>query len=103
MSHVAAGDRLWRALERSAAAAGCPVTFISSDSRRWSSATFSGARHELMLAADAGGRFPGWVDGLGEEEFELAGHLVADIAVGRVEQLGGRQRVTIEALTVERA
>ncbi|MCP3729273.1 hypothetical protein M9978_02430 [Sphingomonas sp. MG17] len=103
MSHVAAGDRLWRALERSAAAAGCPVTMIYSVSESWSSAMFLGGRHEMMLAADVSPAFAPWADDLKDAELSVPGHLVADVAVGRVEQLGGRQRVTIEALTVEDA
>jgi hypothetical protein len=75
-------------------------------SRRWASITFTGARHRFGLrlsgpgartAADA------FLDGLGEREFALNGHIVADIALkGDVAEEGEDVvRLTLEALTVE--
>jgi hypothetical protein len=75
-------------------------------SRRWASITFTGARHRLSLrlagpgaraAADA------FLDELGEREFELKGHVVADIALKDkvVEEGEEAVRLTLEALTVE--
>lgn len=75
-------------------------------SRRWASITFTGARHRLSLRlAGAGARAAAdaFLDGLGDREFDLKGHVVADIALeGEVAQDGeDAVRLTLEALTVE--
>jgi hypothetical protein len=73
-------------------------------SRRWASITFSGERHLLDLrltgedAVRAADRF---LDGLSEREFDLRGHIVADIALVRDVRDGDDVRLTLEALTVE--
>lgn len=72
----------------------------------WASATFGGARHRVALrlegpGADAAGdRF---LDGLSERDFNLPGHIVADIALlSDARRDGGIwARIEIEALTVE--
>lgn len=71
----------------------------------WHSLTFSGERHEIAL------RIPGpdsaaiahrLADGLADHEFDLPGHVVADIAlVGeRRDNCDGSCSLRIEALTV---
>lgn len=95
--------RLWRALERSAAAAGCTVTLIYQQALPWASATFTGARHKIMVASDTSAGLAAWVDQLEDADFNLPGHLVADLSVGRIEKIGTRSRVAIEALTVEQS
>lgn len=73
-------------------------------SESWSSATFSGSRHSFALtlsgptAAMAAARF---ADGLDAIEFQLPGHLVADIAITERADSPDRSAFTIEALTVE--
>ncbi len=78
-------------------------------SRTWASATFTGARHEVTLlltgesAPASAARF---IATLGEREFELRGHVVADIALvasEAVQDSDGRpaMRLRLEALTVE--
>jgi hypothetical protein len=73
-------------------------------SRSWASATFAGARHELGLrlagegaaaAADA------FAENLESADFELRGHLLADIALVANEPTEDGVRLRIEALTVE--
>jgi hypothetical protein len=73
-------------------------------SRGWASVTFSGARHELAFrieglgADDAAARF---LSGLHARDFELPGHLLADISLVSEERRPGLARIRLEALTVE--
>ena len=92
---------LRRALEASAEAAGCPVVLVESDWTRWASATFTGARHLLALAAPPSGALDAWIAGLPDAELRLRGHLVADLAVEHVCRAGDRVTVSLEVLTVE--
>jgi len=79
---------------------------ISAHSEAWASATFCGLRHRLTLRIDgtsAGDRAARLADELEAIEFQLPGHLVADIALtGRHETADGVS-LEIEALTVEDA
>ena len=98
-----AGDALIRALRATFVTFGAAAIFEEIASRPWASATFSGARHRLRLRIEGEGAqaaADAFLDGLAEREFELAGHIVADI--GLVEDLrGDGVRLTLEALTVE--
>lgn len=73
-------------------------------SRSWASVTFSGARHELAFrlegpgAEQAGSRFLAELD---VAEFELRGHILADIALVSEERRPGWVRIRLEALTVD--
>jgi hypothetical protein len=73
-------------------------------SRRWSSVTFQGARHELAFrlegegAEAAAGRF---LSGLKASDFPLRGHLLADLSLIAEERRPGCARIRLEALTVE--
>jgi hypothetical protein len=73
-------------------------------SRRWASVTFQGARHELVFrlegegAQEAAGRF---LSGLDARNFELRGHLVADVSLVAEERRPGFARIRLDALTVE--
>lgn len=74
------------------------TSLLSSASTPWASATFVGARHSIALrfddphAADAAAKL------IGELDFQLRRHLVADIG-GTVTDDAGR--LDVEALTVE--
>lgn len=75
-------------------------------SRRWASITFTGARHRLVLrlaGPGASAAAEAFLDGLGEREFDLKGHVVADIALKGEVAVEGEEavRLTLEALTVE--
>ena len=96
-------DLVWRAIERSAEAAGVVVTLVSYSTKRWASATFDGARHRIMIAADPGEGFRAWAAGLGELDVRMRGHLLADLVVGEAQAMGPRDYLTIDALTVEDA
>lgn len=91
---VDAGTLLLRALRASAAAAGCTVAIESLAARPWSSATFTGTRHRVVLALEADAA--AWLDALPEAEFALRGHLVADLAV----VARGDGRAMIDVLTL---
>lgn len=73
-------------------------------SRRWSSVTFHGARHELAFRLEgegaevAAGRF---LSGLKAGDFRLRGHLLADLRLVAEERRPGCARIRLEALTVE--
>jgi hypothetical protein len=88
---------------------GCPrdrILLTELRSVEWQSLTFIGERHLLQLriaGEDAAGLAARMVDGLGDAEFEIAGHVVADICCAGEPQLADDGSVTlrIEALTVE--
>ena len=82
------------------------LTFEEMRSRSWASVTFVGARHELTFrlsgegAAEAADQF---VRHLEAKEFDLRGHIMADIALVSEERRDGEDwvRISLEALTVE--
>jgi hypothetical protein len=73
-------------------------------SRRWASVTFQGARIGLAFrlegegAEHAAGRF---LSGLDARNFELRGHLLADVSLVAEERRPGFARIRLDALTVE--
>lgn len=94
---------LLRAIEASFAAI-ADFTVEEIRSRSWVSGTFVGARHELAfrLAGDAAAPLAdAFLDGLEEREFDLRGHLLADIRLVAREALAGGVMVRLEALTIE--
>ena len=104
MSPAAAG--LLRALLSRAGVDRNRILLTEFRSTDWHSLTFAGERHRIDL------RIPGpgaaavadvLTRDLGEAEFSVAGHIVADIAVegAMIEHPDGAVSVTIEALTVE--
>ena len=90
-----------RALIAQALAAGCRVEIAASDSRRWASATFIGARHAIRLSCARSAALETWLSELPEADFALRGHLVADLTVERVHREGDAVTVSLEILTVE--
>lgn len=76
------------------------VQIVESRQTPWASATFSGARHRFLV------RVPDCADlrpNLDEGEFELPGHILADIVLREPEAHTDTGLFTIEALTVEDA
>jgi hypothetical protein len=72
----------------------------------WASVTFSGARHRLSVALSGPGAVGAAADFLAdlpEMEFEIAGHIVADVALLSEERRdgGGYASLELEALTIE--
>jgi hypothetical protein len=73
-------------------------------SRSWASATFAGARHELAFRLEGAGAEAAAADFLATleaAEFDLRGHVLADIALVSEERSAGRATIRLEALTVE--
>ena len=67
---------------------------LVTSSRRWASATFTGARHKLSFdVADSASL----IASVTEAELAMTGHFVADIAIVECEG----PSVTLEVLTVE--
>ena len=92
---------LLRHLEARMAKEGLAAELRESHSERWASATFTGARHRFRFSAASGGE-AGGLDRisreLGEADFTLPDHIVADIAL--VRRRDGAD-FDVEALTVE--
>lgn len=80
------------------------VTIEEVRSRSWASVSFVGARHSLLLciagdgAEAAAAAFAGSLDA---REFDLHGHILADVALAGSEPVDGGVRLRLEALTVE--
>lgn len=91
---------LARALSSSAAAAGLLLGIDATRSTRWHSATFAGARHIFEAQVPPGERTDRWLASLPETDLPLRHHLVADLAITRIERGADATRFTIEALTV---
>lgn len=83
----------------------CPnVVLEEIRSRSWASATFLGARHEVTLRLEgdgAGAATADFIETLDAREFQLRGHILADIALVAHEPLPGGAKIRLEALTVE--
>ena len=91
---------LQRALLASAAAAGCVITVTAIDWTRWSTATFSGARHTMTLSGSASPSLQEWLALLPDADLRLGGHLLADLMVEALPVEHGAI-VTLHALTLE--
>ena len=96
-----AGTMLERALLAAARTAGCPATIVTADWKRWASATFTGARHQLTLSAAVSSALDAWLTALPEVDLPLGRYLLADLVVVVVERTGQEACIALEALTVE--
>ena len=97
-------DPLPRLLHQLTARAGGQVQFLHVASRPWASALFQGRRHlvDMMLVGDdANARADRFAAGLGEAEWALAGHFVADITVDARESNEQGVKLSLSALTIE--
>jgi hypothetical protein len=86
--------------------AGCFLRVEHQANRTWSSITFRGARHELLLfveGAGAGAMADAFVLNPPAESLELRGHTLCDLKPGNASRAcrGSWARIAIEALTVE--
>lgn len=77
-------------------------------SRSWASATFTGVRHEISFRLEGEGAneaADAFLEGLEEREFDLRGHILADIAMVSETRMSGPEgpliRIALEALTIE--
>ena len=87
-----------RLLLRALLAAFPDASLLASSATPWASATFVGARHSIALRFDYPAAAEAAAALLGDMEFQLHRHLVADI-VGTVTDAVGR--LDVAALTVE--
>lgn len=82
--------------------AGGRAELVSHCERAWASATFSGARHTIVLAfegADALADGERFIDALPEHEFAIPGQLVAEAAIVSVcHEAQPRARLCVEAV-----
>jgi hypothetical protein len=86
------------------AAAPAEARIATSTARPWASITFSGQRHRFAIhfggpEAAAMARFMART--IACDEFDIGGHLVADIVASQPVEKDGEMVVEIEALTVE--
>lgn len=84
----------------------CAYRVEELNSRSWASVTFTGARHRVALSLEGDGAAAAadaFLADMSEAEFDLRGHILADIALAGDERdaAGGRVRLSLEALTVE--
>lgn len=77
-------------------------------SRNWTSATFAGTRHEFTLRLEGDGAdaaADAFLDDIEDREFNLNGHILADIALvsrsNARSDAGPVVRIELEALTLE--
>lgn len=96
-----AATLLERALADHAARARIDLTLTRSKVKRWASVTFAGMQHQLTLTSPATNAFDAWLEALPDAEFDLRGHLVADLMVESVRREAGVATVELEVLTVE--
>ncbi len=73
---------------------------ISAKETPWASITFTGARHIITFSVNDCEISKSTFERLNEDEFDIPGHLVADVAVTITER-DGRCGVQLEILTVE--
>jgi hypothetical protein len=92
-----------------AAHAGESCTVVRTASRPWASALFQGRRHEVtmtLIGTDVATRLAAMVEGIGEAEWHLPGHFVADISVDAQQVATGSEgnpvaTLELSALTIE--
>lgn len=97
-------DPLPRLLAQIVRRAGEPATIMRATSRPWASALFQGRRHDMMLhlgGPDPTERRIRFAAGLGEAEWMLEGHFVADITLDETGVDADGVWLNLSALTIE--
>lgn len=102
-------DPLPRLLRQLVARGGHPCVVVRTASRPWASALFQGRRHEVTMALtgpDAPERLAIMIEGIGETEWALQGHFVADITADAHNVTNGPDgnpvaTLELSALTIE--
>ena len=94
-------SRLVAALILAGRAAGVEPAVAAHRSRPWASATFVGAQHTVTLVAPRSPGLGSWVAALPDTDLPVRGHVVASVAVERIEDDGAAVTLTVEVLTLE--
>lgn len=97
-------DPLPRLLDQLIARAAGPATVEQASSRPWASALFDGRRHLVRLrisGADFASRAAAFAQNIGEAEWSLSGHFVADISVDRSQPDAQGVTLDLSALTIQ--
>lgn len=95
--------RFAKAILAHAARSGLAARLVEVDQRDWASATFTGLRQRILLMVASATELEGWLAALPEAEFDIPGHLVADLAVDAPPLPGADRRVTLTALLLRQA
>jgi hypothetical protein len=97
-------DPLPRLLAQIVERAGAPCRVLRAASRPWASALFEGRRHVVDLlieGADAASRRAHFAEGLGEAQWTLSGHFVADILIDATQTCEEGEKLSLSALSIE--
>jgi hypothetical protein len=97
-------DPLPRLLAQLVERAGDAATVERAVSRPWASALFQGRRHIIALSLtgqNAAERGAAFMQGIGEAEWSLTGHFVADISIDDSYPIAGGKWIELSALTIE--
>jgi hypothetical protein len=90
---------LARAIVADAASVGLSCTIAMWRSHPWASATFTGTRHDAVLAIGRDGDPAAWLTALPDRDLTMRGHLLADLtATRRPDGTVGIDALTIEAI-----
>ncbi|HEX7852311.1 MAG TPA: hypothetical protein VF503_01285 [Sphingobium sp.] len=103
MSAVVAGERLKKALSRSAREAGLTISHVTDKTRPWSSCSFEGGKHEIIITAVDSRELRSWLDQHDQDSLTVHGFTLADLVVSTIEALAGVATITVDALTIAEA
>lgn len=87
--------------------AGETATLLSASSTPWASATFQGGRHIIVIGFTDTVALDALAARVGEAEFHIPGHIVADVSIDRHESLaathsdGPQATLHLSALVIE--
>ena len=92
--------RFERAVSRAAARGGVLLAVEHHREVAWHSATFSGARHQLIASATDVDTLDAWLATINRLELGLPGQMLADLHVAAREPYGERVMLRLEGVTV---
>ena len=92
--------RFERAVARAAARGGVLLAVEHHREIAWHSATFSGARHQLIASAADDASLDAWLATLDRTDLGLPGQMLADLHVAVREPYGERVMLRLEGVTV---
>ena len=93
--------RLGRALHSSAQAAGLAIELTDMRARPWASATFVGTQVSLVMSSPRSPTLDRWLSDLPLAELPMRDHLLASLALDRIEDNGNVVLTAVTALVIE--